>query len=352
MNTSNCVWLSMALAVITAGTASGQREPKRFSIVAVGTADGQSRVVTMEGVRTRTWADYALWSNNNRDLYFKHGEVFDGKVHANTRLWFAGDPLFMDAVTSAQPNFGGSTNDVTFMRGLHLNVPARSMADVDLDELENVAGLVLEGETSITFENDELVITNERAGWPGNVNTLSIPEEGVIYIKTSTTESSHTRPADVAIEGTLEGRLTIVAERDININGHLLYATDPKTDPASEDALGLISGRNIVVNPAAPNNLTIYAHMMATGNFDPSSATIGSFGVEDFSSGSPRGVLAVHGGIVQNYRGAVGTFNPWTGNMVSGFDKNYTYDHRFREDPPPWYPPLDSRMEMGTWRDR
>ena len=72
----------------------------------------------------------------------------------------------------------------------------------------------------------------------------------------------------------------------------------------------------------------------------------------DYDEGDPRGELMVHGGIVQDDRGAVGTFNTGTGQTTHGYYKNYTYDTRFESDPPPEYPPLNNQLVFGTWREQ
>ena len=71
--------------------------------------------------------------------------------------------------------------------------------------------------------------------------------------------------------------------------------------------------------------------------------------MENYSTRSPSGYLNVYGGIVQNYRGAVGTFSGTT--LASGFMKNYTYDGRFADDPPPQYPPLSDEFTWDAWRE-
>jgi len=149
----------------------------------------------------------------------------------------------------------------------------------------------------------------------------------------------------------LNGRLTFATHRDVHITSHITYAADPRLVPSSDDALGLISNRDIVVDSSCPNNVRIYAHMIATGN-RTSTRSDGSFGVYNYNRGSPRGGLYVHGGIAQDYRGAVGTFSTRTGRTSTGFDKHYTYDTRFASDPPPNYPPLSNRLHSGLWRDR
>lgn len=321
---------------------------KQYSIVSVGVVGGETKVITLEGVQRKTWADYALWSDDNRNIYFKSGEKFNGKVHSNTELWFSGDPEFFERVTSAAASFGGSTNSCTFHKDFITSAPTQTMATVNFSNLYNKASIVYTGTTYITVSGTNMIISNDRAGL--STATNPIPPDGVIYVETATTGASATRPGDVFISGTLDGRITVATEHNINITNHLEYAVDAKTNAACNDALGLISMHDVVVKTSCPDDVRIYAHIMATG-LDTASDTDGSFGVEDYSSGSPRGQLIVHGGIAQAYRGAVGTFSTSSGAMVTGYEKNYTYDTRFMEDPPPEYPPLSDELRFGLWRE-
>ena len=95
-----------------------------------------------------------------------------------------------------------------------------------------------------------------------------------------------------------------------------------------------------------PNNANIHAAMMATGQL---AADDGSFGVVNYSSGSARGDLNVWGSIVQEVRGAVGTFSG-TG-ISTGYAKKYGYDTHFRNNPPPYYPRLGTKLSLADWRD-
>ena len=333
----------------TTTTTIPEGSTNQYSIVSVGTVRGQGKIVILEGIRKKTWAQYALWSDDNRQIYFKSGEEFYGHVHANNELWFSGDPEFFGDCTSASTTYGGSTNSCIFHEGFKMGPEyADTIANVDFADLLTKADLVITGVTQMAFVGTNIVVSNSQMGW--NSHTSSIPEEGVIYIETGTGGGSE-KYGDVSVSGTVDGRVTIVTDRDINITDNLTYADDSKTNSLSDDALGLISKRDIVVKPSCPNNVKIYAHMIATGNLT-SSETDGSFGVENYSSGSPRGTLTVHGGIVQDYRGAVGTFNPSTGQTVTGYEKNYTYDTRFASNPPPEYPPLSNALQFGTWREQ
>jgi hypothetical protein len=319
-----------------------------FSIVSVGTFDGETHIIVIENIRNRTWAQYALWSNNNRGIYFIGGEKFHGAVHANTKLYFYNDPEFFDKVTSASATYGGSTNAVTFHKGFDFPVAPESLASVDFDKLKSKASVIFEGQTTIKLQGTNMVVSNTRAGL--NNTVTNIPHNSLIYIKTSNSGSSSTRPGDVYIEGNLHERLTVVSDRDISITSHITYDDSPITNAASLDALGLISKRDVIVKPSCPDNVKICAHILATGALT-SSSTDGSFGVENYNSGNYRGEIHLLGGIAQDYRGAVGTFSK-NSNSRTGYSKRYNFDERFSVNPPPEYPPLSNRLIQGLWRDR
>jgi hypothetical protein len=336
--------------------------PSTFSIVTTGTVRNVSRSVTIKRVYQPTYAEFALWSKQNGAIYFKNGETFNGHVHADDRLYFdvsGGGPVFNAPVTSGVGTYtvqGGSINDVTFNKGLELNSYQGTMADVDFNSgaassLRSIAqskGLVLEGNTTITFNGSSVRITNSRAGYNNYNYTPSA--EGIIYIQNATSGTTSTRPGTVYLTGgNVAGRLTIVTETDIYIQGHIRYATDPRTNPNSTDALGLISRDDVFVDTMAPNNLEINAAIMATGT--AASGDRGSFAVVNYNSGSPRGTLTVYGGIVQDQRGAVGTFNSSTGATSTGFAKDYSYDPRFIDNPPPYYPAIAGKVEFSEWRE-
>lgn len=344
-------WL-VALLAFTAQLGSAQQAAfdgleVDYSIVSVGVANGSLRTVSMDSARRISWAQYALWSNNNRDLYFKDGEIFYGPIHANTAMYFSGNPEFFGRVSSAASTYGGSIDEVIFHNNFRMNVPAESIASVNFSNLVGQASMTLSGPTTILLSGTNMIVTNTRKSW--NKTKMPVPTDGLVYIAKATSGSS--AEADLSISGILKGRVTFVTERDINITSNIVYSSNPKTNSASTDSLGLISNRDVVVTPSAPKDLSIFAHILATGNLT-SSTTDGSFGVQDYDKGSPRGVLSIHGGIAQDYRGAVGTFNTGTGKMTTGYEKNYTYDTRFTKNPPPHYPPLDNRLLPGVWRDR
>jgi hypothetical protein len=176
----------------------------------------------------------------------------------------------------------------------------------------------------------------------------------------------------VGVSGSLAGRVTLRTTGTAVILDDIKYATNPATTGQCVDVLGILSEKDIVVADNMMNNqMDVYP---GTGNTnwritdDSKDVTIHaivmaldkSFRVEKFdqgrTSGNPcngtergRGCLALLGGLIQEARGAVGTFNG--SGTGTGYIKQYTYDRCANLRPPPYFPTtgrfLDNRyMEI------
>ncbi len=236
---------------------------------------------------------------------------------------------------------------------------------------QHAEGLYLEGRTSIMLLGNQIRYNNR-----GNVETINIPTNGVIYVDGTQGSKWDYDTGNVFISGTLEGRLTIAAANNIYITawdptdmsgipsgngtGGLKYQNDNVTESTnlSNDMLGLIAEGSIRIlhynwprdsqaNPrwngiVAPDNITIHAVLFAINE---------SFGFEYYDYNNPRGTINLKGSIVQNYRGAVGTFYTG-GDLASGYLKNYVHDPRLSYDTPPHFlEPLNSGWEIRAWRE-
>lgn len=323
-----------------------------YAISSTGVANNVKWVVRAKRVEQPSWAKYALWMDINGSIYFVGGEEFNGHVHSNSKVYFSntgGDGAhFFDRMTSATNSYGGSTNGATFAYGLELNADQDTMASVNFTSLYNTAvagGIVVTGHTFVVLTGTTMRVTNQRKGWTNF--SITVGTNAIMYVATTTGGSSTNRAGRLMINGRLDGRATFVTEEDVMLRGHLTYATHP-TNPACDDAIGLVSKDDIWVDTTMPNNAEIHAAMMATGQAaDP--ADSGSFGVVNHSSGSPRGDLNVWGSIVQEVRGAVGTFGSY--GIKTGYAKMYSFDRRFLSNPPPYYPRLSSKLTLYDWRE-
>lgn len=126
--------------------------------------------------------------------------------------------------------------------------------------------------------------------------------------------------------------------KNITINNTLKYKTqyDPAQATTSDQnlkagCLGLIA-RNVIVDSTAPTSMQIDALILAGS----SSTSDGSFYVSNYNTKNPTGTLKVTGGIIQKARGPVGTLN--SGSLATGYAKDYYYDSRLADNPPPYFP--------------
>jgi hypothetical protein len=172
-------------------------------------------------------------------------------------------------------------------------------------------------------------VTNSRKGW--NNRNMALPTNGALFVYSGS----------LTVSGTLNGSLTVGASGDVIIPNSILYADDPRVNPASDDTLGIISESDIVIDDVAPTNLEIDACAMALNT---------SFMMENWWVGPAKGTLTVYGGIIQDERGPVGTFNGTTGQKVSGYSKNYSYDSRLLGSPPPFMPTTGDYVTL-SWEE-
>lgn len=125
--------------------------------------------------------------------------------------------------------------------------------------------------------------------------------------------------------GTVKGKVTLATEGSIYIDGSVLYSDKEK------DILGIISEKDIIVNtdPYTKKDFEINALLMSLN---------GSFYVYNYNYGIYRGTLKILGGLIQYNRGPVGTFNSTTGLVSTGYNKDYNYDSKLKNIPPPNFP--------------
>ncbi len=315
----------------------GVSDPKLI-IFSLGTVEQDnrqlaSRQVTKE-VQSEYFTKYAYFTNDEHFLvwygsvpvWFRTGDFLGGPVHTNSNFNISGNPVF-DGPVSSHGDFinymggGPPADNPDFRQGIQLGVEAKSTANLNANRLKAAAGsglgMTLTGDATVNLVSDGTMnVTNADRGWH-NENML-IPGNGALFVE----------GGDLIISGTLQGSLTAGSSDNIVVADNLLYATDPRVT-SSNDMLALISENNVIVSSSAPYNLSILGTVIATN---------GSFIVENWHIGPAKGTLEVYGGIIQTTRGPVGTFSSWTGQRLSGYEKDYRYDPRVWYRPPNWIP--------------
>jgi Tfp pilus assembly protein PilX len=327
--------------------------------------------------------------NNCDVVYWTSTAALNGPVHSNDGLYVCGNPQFLgdtdtyynSAATAGgggAPKFAGPgplsgpganpnavlnplgcSNSPSFGRSgdpasgsLLPFPPANTSIRNQADAALGGAGCLFTGPTTITLlATGKMNVTSPNSlstNCPATTN-MSLPANGVIYVQNvpSGADPNHSVCSgsscigDVNVSGVLNGQLTIAAQDDINITGNLTY----NQFPGGDDVLGLVADNDVaVVHPSGTdvtNDLTIDAAIMSLNH---------SFYVQNWASGSnaacsvanPCAVPGVHsliinGVVTQEFRGPVGTFNPSTGTMQSGYNKAYSYDTRLKYLSPPYF---------------
>src|SRR5664280_1176142 len=242
-----------------------------------------------------------------------------------------------------------------------------------------------DGTTSVSLPSNGVIFVDQNPSTNPPITTANPYSSQTYYGKGGTPWTE----GDVFVQGSLSGHLTIGANNDVIIDGPITYsdcashwAGTPHettcgyidaTSATPNDTLGLIalnyveiarpmSGGNVAPNcgsigaPAAPLcdptsatgspygggsgswGLTIDASILAlqqsfaVNNYDQSGTSGGG------SSGGPtkEGHLTIYGSIQQDARGPVGTGDS-SGNLLTGFLKDYNFDPRLALYSPPYY---------------
>lgn len=323
---------------------------KKYKIISEGDADQATRKIELIMEMT-TFNKYAyLTGNEGGTIWFNTGDVIEGPLHSNDRISIVGSPTFMGKVTSSAATFNkGVPFNPDFQEGYQLGAPPatfptrQDLIDNYWAVNTNPPQLIIDArfgkDASIEFKANG-TLTFDVWHWSGSTQVYDIQDSvvnvvalnGLVYVK-----------GDIDLKGTLDGSVSVVATNNIYIVDNLVYEmsdANGKPLPGCDDVLGLISLKNIVVADNTPNqnDVVIDAAMLTLGS---------SFTVENYWSGPPRGDLTIWGSLSQKVRGPVGTFG---GGTYTGYKKDYHYDNRFTDTPPPYYP-VTGQYSVLSWKE-
>ena len=350
-----------------------------YIITSTGTYGNETRTLQLKIIGA-TIAKYAYWTNSefnpvlNSNVWWITGMITNGLVQTNGTLNIYGNPTFNSRVTEsgASPNYFNNTSvpNNIFVGKLTNNAPTVSLPPAatlsDFQTAGSSAGLVLTGASTIIFDsNGQVTVTgkvinsNCATTTTYNNTTISPPANGVIYVQSTKTIAkcnSNAQDGNATVQGTVSGQLTVAADQNIYISGNVLYnqyplptTSNPAGYPNSTDMVGLVANNNVtVLEGSAPSQLTIDGVMMAiTGSFNVDQYTVNK---DPINGGSADGaVMNQFGSLINSYRGPIGTFNTTTGNLVSGWSDNQSYDNRLVNSAPPGFPPLTNDLGNGVY---
>jgi Tfp pilus assembly protein PilX len=129
-----------------------------------------------------------------------------------------------------------------------------------------------------------------------------------------------------------DNQLMIAATGDVIITRDVTYQDYTN----GNNVLGVMSSTGQVrVATTAPNDMNLDAYVMASGS-------AGDFEVDNYGSGGPRGTFHLRGGLVEQYYGPFFTFDSSSGNLLTGYARDFHYDRRGLSPP---YFPLTNRFK-------
>lgn len=358
-----------------ASNPSGSR--KYFTIRCAATTGDKTRILETD-VMTQSYAQFIYFTEDEHlpgsttPVWFCTQDALDGSLHTNGQLHMWGDPSFLGHVSSAYggPDDPDPTHNPGFMyynNDYYNHIQSAAASNPPYDEpvfgdgyelgsteielpdcLDDLRTLAADGGLTVTG-NTEIQFSRSNGGTPmyGYVSYRPIGGTTWTDVEISSINGVVFVTGTVQVKGVLDGSLTIGSSLDMYITDDITYRASNANGPlpGCDDILGLVSERNITISDNVPNrtNCTIHAHLMALNT---------SFQVQNYRSGVPRGTLTVHGGIIQKFRGAVGTGVLQGGQVVisTGYAKDYHYDPRFDSIQPPGYF-LTGKYYKLAWRE-
>jgi hypothetical protein len=216
-----------------------------------------------------------------------------------------------------------------------LKAPAQS-GGLYFDGTKKSGGKTL-SDIYMTFQGDNLLYKFTSSG--GYTDTVHLPTaapNGLIFMDNG----------NIHMQGTVNGAYTVgcsgtSSKGTVYLDGDIVYQHNPKTDPNCTDMLGIVAQNQCLItdNSANSHDININASIYVQDN---------GFGAQNYDTRSAAGNINLVGGIIQDTRLAVGTFNGSTGKIVSGFNKQYKYDDRFMVASPPYFPGTGG-YEIVSW---
>ncbi len=299
--------------------------------------------VTFGANAKQSFSLFAWLSNFEGNVFWITGDTVWGRVHSNSMMHMSGSPVFMEKLTTSKgmdPKWGTGGNNAIFKNGFETGI-ATIEFPTDLSELFTAStsgGRNYAGDVEVKLYGGTL----------GNGDGYALVYQGGVQIDSIAMNDPSFNGViggngRISVSGTLDGQLSIASSTDLYIVDDIFYENrDMKT---SDDVLGLIAETNVMVADNAANSSDCYIDASVF-------ARDGSFIVENWSKGTPRGELYLLGSIVHDERGPVGTFRGG-GILKTGYSKRYRYDERLA-DPmfrPPCYPGFYTRTHAiaGWW---
>lgn len=335
-----------------------------------GTYNGNTETVVIK-LQPSSYAKFAWYTGNMSSKLFLTGDTIWGPFHSQSKINIGGDPVFWGKVTTLK----GLSHNENQMKSQGYNPKFyggyESGVDIPLpnnyqfsDEKQTALdGVNIDGGSSY-FENTDIwLIFNDngtvtyRTGTGNDSTTYSPPStvaltdfapRGVIYVE----------KGDIYTTGTLNGKVTIVANQssgsgggNVYVAGDLKYRKPPMIfdsannnyfpDNTCDDMMGILASNNLKImnTPSNVNDRDVEIH---------ASIFCASGGVElDDNTIPASGTFYLMGGVVAAKEEVLANVNN-SGSITNGYKKHVVFDQRMMLTLPPKFPNT-GKFEVVSW---
>jgi hypothetical protein len=288
-----------------------------------------------------SFAKFAMYSGNvSAAAKLRTGDTINGAIHFNNKLVTQGGPVFIEKATmgslqttSGTPKFLGG-----YQSGVNIPFP-NYQPSADAIKTAATAGGKYQngGELWLNFLADGTVQHKASSGaaWSAPVALSTYAPNGFICINNGA----------LHVQGTLKGQLSVASTVTTGtapsssigstfIDGNLKYATDPLTNPASTDMLGLVSAGDLTFGQLP---------IRVDGSiFTDKNATLAS----GLANTSPMRQIKIVGSFISRNINST-DFGTGSGKGANFYMK---YDQRIELNPPAHFPfPATASFEVLSW---
>jgi hypothetical protein len=302
-----------------------------------------STFTVMAIMRPSNFAKFAFFGGMSAaNAWWETGDSVHGPSHTQGVMRVTGSPWFGGKVTTKNGVDSSWAGHPIFTAGVEtgVNIPLNksfwrlTQAATTNGKVFNTPGKDL----YLTFKRDSIMYHVQ--GQPDTTALLSdFTHNGTITLGTGG------NTGNIYVEGVVKGRVTIGAldttagaRGKVYVTGDLTYDSDPKTNPASQDMLGVVAYNEIQIKDNGASMFRV------NGSLYSFSAGVT---VEHYNTRPPGTFYTLGGWIVENvYPTSNGIA---LGNASSkGYKCNVYYDERFRTTAPPYFPTTGA-YEILAW---
>ncbi len=282
------------------------------------------------------------------------GDSVFGPAHTNSKFNLAGKPYFNDKITATSAPTLQTMNGVKapiynagYQWGITVTRPTTNLPGL-LTTSQTLGGLVANSGNDVALRFiDDGTVSVRIPPTTGSVRNDTVPlstiaPAGIIV----------TNGADVRVQGTYSGQVTVVALKgsttnkgNVWIDGNGIVAADnPRTNPLSSDMLGIVAEQSTFISRDDSRTTTSTVNIQASVYCHNGELT-----AYQFWQIAKHGRVNLFGGVTQKTAGSLGVFS--SSGIQNGFFYSIRHDSRFLTTSPPLFP-ASTKYELASWLER